>query len=120
MVAKDQDPLERSDGKDETLERAVLDAVPGAGRVLTRLLRVELLDLRGTKAEEVDELRRRTRNGSVSVGKIVSGRSTYLGSGVNLGLPDVLALAEHGRSADLSAVLGRDQVGSLKKGMKVR
>lgn len=50
------DVLEGGHGKDEALERAVLDAVPGAGRVLGRLLRVELLDLSRAKAEEVDEL----------------------------------------------------------------
>jgi hypothetical protein len=38
---------------------------------------------------------------------------TYLGGSVNLSLPDVLALSEHGRSTDLGPVLSANQVCSL-------
>jgi hypothetical protein len=52
-----ENALEGGHSEDETLERTVLNTVPGVGRVLGRLLTVELLNLSGTEAEEVDELR---------------------------------------------------------------
>lgn len=40
---------------------------------------------------------------------------THLGGGVNLSLPGVLSLSEHGSSHELVSVLGRDEVGSLEE-----
>jgi hypothetical protein len=48
--------LEGSDGENETFEGTVLDLVPDTGRVLGRLLTVEVFDLRSTETEEIGEL----------------------------------------------------------------
>lgn len=42
-------------------------------------------------------------------------RGTNLGGGVDLGLPSVLALAEHGGGHELVAVLAGDEVGRLEE-----
>lgn len=60
---------------------------------MNRLLSIDLLSIFHTEAEEVNELSSR----------------------VNLGLPGVLALAMHGQSHDIIAVLGRNEVGGLEK-----
>lgn len=85
--------VEGADGVDETLESAVLGTVPDTGGVVDGLAGVQGLGVVDTKAEEVCKL----------------------GGGVNLGLPGVLALAQHGGSHDLIAVLVGDEVGSLEE-----
>ena len=57
------------------------------------MLRVKLLDILHAEAEEVNKL----------------------SSGVNLGLPSVLALAVHGQCHNIVAVLGRNEVGGLEE-----
>jgi hypothetical protein len=44
-----------------------------------------------------------------------SSKRTHLGGGVNLGLPSVLALAEHGSSHQLVAILAGNEVGRLEE-----
>lgn len=85
--------VEGRDGVDEALERTVLDAVPDARGVVGRLLGVELLGEGDVEAEEIAQL----------------------GGRVDLGLPGVLALADHGGGHDVVAVLARDQVGGLEE-----
>lgn len=93
QVAGNGREVEGADGIDEALERAVLEAVPHAGRVVLGLLAVQLLGVLHVEAEEVCQL----------------------GGGVDLGLPGVFALAEHGGGHDVVAVLAGDQVGGLEK-----
>lgn len=93
QVTTDGSEVEGADGVDETLERAVLQAVPDTGGVVNGLLSIDLLGVLDSKAEEIDEF---------------CGR-------VNLRLPGVLALAVHGQSHDIVTVLGRDQIGSLQE-----
>ena len=57
------------------------------------LLRVQVLGILDTEAEEVAQF----------------------GGRVNLGLPGILALTVHSQSHDIVAVLGRDQVGRLQE-----
>lgn len=92
-VSGDGGEVEGADGVDKALERAVLDAVPHAGRIVGGLLGVELLGELDVEAEKVAQL----------------------GGGVNLGLPGVLALAQHGGGHDVVAVLSADEVGGLEE-----
>jgi len=80
-------------GVDETLERAVLDSVPDAGRIVRRLVGVCVLGVLDVEAEEI----------------------TQLSGSIDLGLVCVLALASHGCGHDLVAVLACDQVGGLEE-----
>ncbi|KAI3479488.1 hypothetical protein L1887_58446 [Cichorium endivia] len=93
VTGGDGEEVEGRDGEHKALERAVLGAVPGVGRALGRLGRVQLLDVLCAEAEEVADLC----------------------GGVDLGLPHVLALAEHGSGEHLVSVLGRDEVGCLEE-----
>lgn len=93
QVTTDGGEVKGADGVDETLESAVLGTVPDTGGVVDGLTGVQGLGVVDTKAEEVCKL----------------------GSGVNLGLPGVLALAQHGGGHDLIAVLVGDEVGSLEE-----
>jgi hypothetical protein len=68
-------------------------SLPHTSGMVNRLLSIELLGILHTEAEEVNELSSR----------------------VNLGLPGVLALAVHGQSHDIIAVLGRNKVGGLEE-----
>lgn len=92
-VTSNSSEVEGSHGVDETLETTELNAVPHALGVLGGLLLVDLLGVLAVEAEEIAEL----------------------GSGINLGLPDVLALAEHGSGHHLVAVLGREEIGRLEE-----
>lgn len=92
-VTGDGSEVERADGVNETLERSVLEPVPDGGGVVHGLGAVQLLSVVDVEAEEVSKL----------------------GSRVDLGLPGVLALAEHGRGHDFVAVLGGDEVGGLEE-----
>lgn len=68
-------------------------SLPHTRGVVNRLLGVDILSILHTEAEEVNKLSSR----------------------VNLGLPGVLALAVHGQSHDIIAVLGRNKVGGLEE-----
>lgn len=81
-VTTDGGEIEGRDGKDESLQGTVLGTVPGAGAVLGGLDSVELLGELDTEAPEVD----------------------HLGGRVDLGLPGVLTLTEHGGSHDLVSI----------------
>jgi hypothetical protein len=85
--------VEGADSVDETLKGTVLETVPDTGRVVLRLDAVELLSIVDVEAEEVSQL----------------------SGGIDLSLPSVLALAEHGSSHDVVTVLGGDQIGSLEE-----
>jgi hypothetical protein len=104
QIATDSGEVEGADSVDETLQRTVLEAagmivsnldlsnpkfsriysLPHTRGMVNRLLSIKLLGVLHTEAEEVNEL----------------------GSRVNLSLPGVLALAVHGQSHDIVAVLG--------------
>lgn len=105
--------LEGGDGEDESLEGAVLDTVPDSGSVLGGLHGVKLLDLLGSEAKEIGELREERKFSEGFLRR--SRKATHLSGGINLGLPGVLSLSEHGSSADLGAVLAGDEVGGLRK-----
>lgn len=92
-VASDGGEVERRDSVDETLERSVLNPVPDTGCVVGGLLRHHLFGVRHVEAEEIAKL----------------------GGSVDLGLPCILALADHGSSHDVVAVLGGDEVGGLEE-----
>lgn len=51
----------------------------------------------------------------LSVVNIEAEEVSQLGGGVDLGLPSVLALAEHGSGHDVVSVLGGDEVGGLEE-----
>lgn len=93
QVTSNGSEVEGAHGVDETLERSVLETVPDTRRVMLGLGVVELLSIVNVEAEEVSQL----------------------GGRVDLGLPGVLALAEHGGGHNLIAVLCRDEVGGLEK-----
>lgn len=93
QVAGNGREVEGAHGVDETLEGAVLETVPQAGRIVFGLLREELLGVVDVEAEEVSQL----------------------GGGINLGLPGVLALTENGSGHDLVPVLVGDEIGSFEE-----
>lgn len=93
QVTTDGGEVEGGNGVDETLERTVLDTVPDTGGVVCGLVSVCVLSVLDIKAEEVAEL----------------------GSSIDLSLVCVLALAGHGGSHNLIAVLASDQVGGLEE-----
>lgn len=92
-VAGDGGEVEGSDGIDETLERAVLNAVPNTWSVVHGLGSEGFLGVLDVEPEEVAQLCSR----------------------VDLSLPCVLALAQHGGRHDIVSILGRDEVGSLEE-----
>lgn len=93
VTSGDGKEVKGRDSKHEALERTVLGSVPGVGRALRGLRRVELLDVLGAEAVEIAKL----------------------GSSVNLGLPDVLTLTKHGSSENLVAVLVGNEVSCLEE-----
>jgi len=93
QVTSNGSEVEGADSVDETLKGTVLETVPDTGRVVLRLDAVELLSVVDVEAEEVSQF----------------------SSSIDLSLPSVLALAEHGSSHDVVAVLGGDQVSSLEE-----
>ncbi|KAI6770572.1 hypothetical protein HG530_005201 [Fusarium avenaceum] len=93
QVTGDGSEVEGADSIDKTLKGTVLDTVPDTRRVVHGLGVVELLGVVNVEAEEVSQL----------------------GGGVDLGLPSVLALAEHGSGHDVVSVLGGDEVGGLEE-----
>lgn len=93
QVSSDGGKVERRDGQDEALQRSELGSVPNSGRVSRRLLGVQFLDVLDTESEKVCQL----------------------GSRVNLRLPCILSLTEHGGCHELVSVLAGDQVGCLEE-----
>lgn len=93
QVTGDGSEVEGADSIDKTLKGTVLDTVPDTRRVVHGLGVVELLGVVNVEAEEVSQL----------------------GGGIDLGLPSVLALAEHGSGHDVVSVLGGDEVGGLEE-----
>jgi hypothetical protein len=93
QVTSNGSEVERADSVDETLESTVLETVPDTRRVVLGLDAVELLSVVNVEAEEISQL-----SGSI-----------------DLSLPSVLALAEHGSGHDVVTVLGVDQVGSREE-----
>lgn len=93
QVSADGGKVERRDGQDEALQRSELGSVPDPGRVSRRLLGVQFLDILDTESEKVCQL----------------------GSRVNLRLPCVLSLTEHGCCHELVSVLAGNQVGCLEE-----
>lgn len=85
--------VEGRDGVYETFQRSVFAAVPYTGSMVFWLLGVELFSILDVESQEISQL----------------------SSGVNLSLPCVLALAEHGGSHDFIAVFCGDQVSSLEE-----
>jgi hypothetical protein len=85
--------VEGANSIDETFEGTVLETVPDTRRVVLGLDTVELLSVVYVEAEEVSQL----------------------SSGIDLSLPSVLALTEHGSGHDVVTVLGGDQIGSLEE-----
>lgn len=74
------------------------------------MLRVELLDVLHSESEKVSELRKNLiRLGQRSPG------DTHFRCSVDLGLPRVLALAEHSGRHELVAVLAANEVGRLEE-----
>lgn len=88
QAATQRGEVERRDGVDETLERPVLHAAPHAVGTAGRLPLQQLGCVVAVEAEEVGQF----------------------GRGVDLALPDVLALAQHRRRDELVAVLGGHQL----------
>ena len=93
QVAGDGREVERGDGVDEALERAVVAAVPQAAGVGRRLLLDDLAGEVDVEAPEVDEL----------------------AGGVDLGLVGRLALPEHRRGVDPRPPRPGEQVGGLEE-----
>ncbi|KAL2288242.1 hypothetical protein FJTKL_04315 [Diaporthe vaccinii] len=93
QVAGDGSEVERGDSVHEALERSVFQPVPHACGVVLGLLSIQLLGVLDVESQEVAQLC----------------------GGVDLGLPCVLALAEHGGRHDLVSVLGGDQICGLQK-----
>ncbi len=91
-VRPDGGEVERRDGVDEALERAVLELVPHAA-VGDRLLPVELLRVGRVEAPEIDDL----------------------AGGVDLRLKDRLGLAEHGGRVQGGAPGGGEQLRRLQE-----
>ena len=92
-VTSDSSKVERSNSEDESLERSVFDPVPDTRAVLGRLDLEELLDVLYTEPEEIG----------------------HFGGSVNLGLPGVLSLSEHGGGHQFKPVLATDKVGGLEE-----
>lgn len=92
-VTTDSGEVEWGNGEDETFESTVFSSVPDTGRVAWGLNSVHVLDVLDTESQEISEL----------------------GSRVNLGLPSVLALTEHGGGHKFVPVLAGDEVGSLEE-----
>ena len=92
-VTSDGSKVERADSIDETLKRSVLESVPDSRGVVHRLVVIELFSIVNVESEEISELSSR----------------------IDLSLPSVLALAEHGGGHDIVTVLGRDEIGSLEE-----
>lgn len=93
QVTSDGSEVERADGIDETLKRSVLEPIPDHGRIVDGLGVVELLSVVDVESEEISQLSSR----------------------VDLSLPSVLALAQHGGGHDIVTVFARDEVGSLEE-----
>lgn len=129
--------LEGSHGKHETLESAVLDTAAEQGdvsfraqfqqRLRTSRLQERSQEAAGCKAARPAghrsgrSLRAACRTRSAPDG-LLSWWGAYLCGGINLGLPRVLSLSEHGCGADLGAVLAADEVGGLleRRGVSCR
>lgn len=82
--------VERRHGVDETLERTVVNSAPHAVATAVRLL---LKNLSGVVAVQTEEV-------------------SQLSGGINLALPDVLALAEHSSGNKIISVLGGNELSS--------
>lgn len=93
QVSTDGGKVERRDGQYESLERSELGSVPDSGGVGGRLLGVEFLDILHAESEEIRQL----------------------GRGINLGLPRVLSLPQHGRRHELISVFAGHEVSCLKE-----
>jgi hypothetical protein len=94
QVATDRGKVERGDGEDESFQGPVLETVPDAGSVLWRLRGVNLRSIGAVEAPEVAQL----------------------GGSVNLCLPNVLSLANHGGGKSLETFfVKRRQKKNLKK-----
>lgn len=93
QIATNSGEVERRHCQAKAVEGTVLSTVPGARRVLGRLLVVDLLGILAVKAPEI----------------------TQLGCSIDLCLPRVLALAEHRSRHNLVAVLLAQQVSCLEE-----